>query len=83
LSLPVYQKIKSTNHIFQNDQWYSLRSLAKILGFSATGIRQRCIVDSWPTLPVYCEADRVRRPMFVYGDYLSNIQKAAQAEVVA
>jgi hypothetical protein len=76
LSLPVYQKIKTTSHTFQKGQWYSLRSLAQILGFSATGIRQRCIVDSWPTLPVYFSAGRIRRPQFVDGAFLADIQQA-------
>ncbi|MFZ9080275.1 MAG: hypothetical protein ACO23H_17205 [Alphaproteobacteria bacterium] len=83
MALPVYQKIKSTNHPFEIGQYYSLSTLARILGFSAVGIRQRAINDQWPMLNVWCDKHRMRRPHFVSGEFLSNIQKTAQAEVVA
>ena len=81
MALPFYQKIKSTSHVFEHGQWYTLSSLARILGFSPTGIRQRAIIDQWPLLDVWCEKHRMRRPNFISGDFLRDIQKQGESEV--
>jgi len=80
MALPVYQKIKSTSHAFEIGQYYSLSSLARILGFSPTGVRQRAINDQWPLLDVWCDKRCMRRPNFVSGDFLSGIKKQANED---
>ena len=83
MTVPVYQRIQSTSHVFEHGQWYTLSSLARILGFSAVGIRQRAVTDQWPLLPVWCEKHRMRRPNFISGDFLRDIQKQGESEVKA
>ena len=75
LGSPVYQRIGECTHQFEAGQYYSLRSLSIILGFSPTGIRQRAITDRWTILPVWHDSKRIRRPQFVDGAFLADIQK--------
>jgi hypothetical protein len=76
----VYQRIGKCEHQFKPGQYYALRSLGMILGISPTGIRQRAITDRWPILDVWHESKRIRRPHFVDGAFLADIQKTILGE---
>lgn len=78
LDTPVYKRIGASDHQFEDGQYYSLRSLGLILGMTPVGIRQRCIVDEWPTLPVWTETKRIRRPQFIDGGFLKSIQQTVR-----
>jgi len=80
LGSPVYQRIGECTHQFEAGQYYSLRSLSIILGFSPTGIRQRAITDRWTILDVWHDSKRIRRPHFVDGAFLADIQKTILGE---
>jgi hypothetical protein len=77
LDLPAYQKIANADHRFNVDQLYSFNDIARITGLSSVGVRQRAVLDGWPTAPVWIHPSKIRRPAYVSGDFLRNIQLQA------
>lgn len=77
LDLPAYQKIANAEHRFDSEQLYSFADIARITGLSSVGVRQRAILDGWPTAPVWIHSSKRRRPSYVSGDFLRSIQHQA------
>lgn len=80
LSLPAYQKIANAQHDFNMDKLYSHSDISRLTGLSSVGVRQRAIMDKWPTASLWNEPSKVRHPAFVSGEFLRLIQLRANRE---
>jgi len=40
-------------------------------------VRQRAFSDNWPTIPIWSHESKLRRPAYISGDFLRNIQLKA------
>ena len=74
LGLPAYKKISNSSHEFETDRLYSFHDIARLTGLSPVGVRQRAILDQWPTAPIWVHSSRIRRPQYVSGEFLRDIQ---------
>ena len=76
--LPTYCKLASAKHRFREDSFYSLLTIAKLIGISQQGIRRRAFKDNWPMVSVYNRRLTLRKPRFVDGSFLRKAQIQAQ-----
>jgi len=77
LGLPAYQKIANAEHRFDSGRLYSIVDVARLSGLSAVGVRQRAFSDNWPTIPIWSHESKLRRPAYISGDFLRDIQLKA------
>lgn len=75
-----YQQIASASHSFQPGLIYSLADVAKLTGLSRNGIAQRAFLDGWPAVKIWAHRSKRRRPYFVSGEFLREIQQTKQQE---
>ena len=53
---------------------YSFADVGQIIGLTHEAVRKRAIIDQWPCVEIFIRAGRVRRPHFVPGEFLANLQ---------
>ena len=78
--MPAYQKMRSATHRFKETALYSFGDVAQIIGLTHEAVRKRAIIDQWPCVEIFIRAGRVRRPHFVPGEFLANLQLNGDAE---
>jgi len=75
-----YKQIALASHSFQPGYLYSFADVAKLAGLTRQCIAQRAHLDEWPTVKVWVHRSKLRRPYFVRGDFLREIQQLKQQE---
>ena len=78
--LPAYRKMRSATHRFKETALYSFADVAQIIGLTHEAVRKRAIIDQWPCVEIFIRAGRVRRPHFVPGEFLANLQLNGDSE---
>jgi hypothetical protein len=79
LHLPAYRKIAAASHVFEDAPLYSFSDISHLIGVSRVGVRQRAIIDRWPTVEIWMHQGKTRRPQYVSGAFLATLQEIARA----
>ena len=79
LHLPAYRKLAAASHQFENSPFYSFTDIGRLIGVSRIGVRQRAFIDHWPTVEIFMHQGKTRRPQYVPGVFLANLQEQARA----
>jgi len=79
LHLPAYRKLAAASYQFENSPFYSFTDIGRLIGVSRIGVRQRAFIDQWPTVEIFMHQGKTRRPQYVPGVFLANLQEQARA----
>jgi len=79
LHLPAYRKLAAASHQFENSPLYSFTDIGRLIGVTRIGVRQRAFIDQWPTVEIWMHQGKTRRPQYVPGVFLANLQEQARA----
>ena len=79
LHLPVYRKLAAASHVFEDAPLYSFSDIARLIGVTRIAVRQRAIIDRWPTVEIWMHQGKTRRPQYVEGTILFYLQELAIA----